>query len=297
MSFQLHKTTLAIVVRNFLVITFLLSLTACSFFKKKQGADKDVIARVNDDYLYASDIQGITKGVKGKDSVDMLKNYATSWVRKKLLLQKAKENIPEDDLGITKKVEDYRSTLFLYEYEKALINKKLDTAVSPKEMADWYEKLKGDFPLEKDVYLLFFIKLKKDARDIDNARKWVNKQDDEETARKLNGYCREFATSTVLNQGIWYDKDNVLKNFPLSEYDMASLWGSKNFKEFKTENGSWFIKIGDVMKKDQAAPVEFIHDQIVKAIIERRRILLIEKIYDKIYQDGIKSKSFEILVK
>jgi hypothetical protein len=283
--------------KNLLVITFLLSLTACSFFKKKQGADKDVIARVNDDYLYASDIQGLTKGLKGKDSTEVLKDYATNWVRKKLLLEKAKENIPDDDLGITKKVEDYRSTLLLYEYEKALINKRLDTVVSQKELDEWYERLKNDFPLEKDVYLLYFVKLKKDAQDIDNIRKWINKQDDEETARKLKGYCQQFATSTVLDQGMWYDKDNVLKNFPLSEYDIASLTGSKQFKEFKAEGVSWFIRIGDVMKKDQAAPPEFIHDQIVRAIIEKRRLLLIEKIYDKIYADGIKSKSFEILVK
>jgi hypothetical protein len=283
--------------KNLLVITFLLSLTACSFFKKKQGADKDVIARVNDDYLYASDIQGLTKGLKGKDSTQVLKDYATNWVRKKLLLQKAKENIPDDDLGIAKKIEDYRSTLVLYEYEKALINKRLDTVVSQKEFDDWYEKLKSDFPLEKDVYLLYFIKLKKDAQDIDNVRKWINKQDDEETARKLNGYCQEFATSNFLSQGMWYDKDNVLKNFPLSEFDIATLTGSKIFKEFKVEGVSWFIKIGDVMKKDQPAPSEFIHDQIIRAIIEKRRVQLIEKIYDKIYQDGVKSKSFEILVK
>lgn len=283
--------------KNFLVIAFLLSLTACSFFKKKQGADKDVIARVNDDYLYASDIQGLTKGLKGRDSTQALKDYATNWVRKKLLLQKAKENIPEDDLGISKKVEDYRSTLVLYEYEKALINKRLDTVVSQKEFDDWYERLKNDFPLEKDVYLLYFIKLKKDAPDIDNVRKWINKQDDEETARKLNGYCQQFATSNFLNQGMWYDKDNVLKNFPLTEYDIAALTGSKNFKEFKVEGVSWFIKIADVVKKDQPAPSEFIHDDIIRAIIEKRRVQLIEKIYDKIYQDGVKSKSFEILVK
>jgi len=283
--------------KQLLVLTFLLSLTACSFFKKKQGADKDVIARVNDEYLYASDIPGLTHGLKGKDSVQVLKDYATNWVRKRLLLEKAKENIPEDDLGITKKVEDYRSTLLLYEYEKALINKRLDTVVSEKEFGDWYDKLKNDFPLEKDVYLLYFVKLKKDAQDIDNLRKWINKQDDEETARKVTGYCQEFATSTVLSPGMWYDKDNVLKNFPLSEYDIALLTSTKTFKEFKADGVSWFIKIGDVMKKDQPAPPEFIHDQIVRAIIEKRRLLLIEKIYDKIYADGAKSKSFEILVK
>jgi hypothetical protein len=283
--------------KNLLVLIILLSLSACSFFKKKQSVDKDVIARVNDDYLYASDIQGLTKGLKGKDSVEVLKSYADSWVRKKLLLQKAKENIAEDDVNIAKKVEDYRATLLLYEYEKALVNKRLDTAVTRQELDTVYEKLKADFPLDQDVYLLYFVKLKKDAKDMDNVRKWINKQDDEETARKLEGYCQEFATTEVLNQGIWYSKESLLKNFPLTEYDIAALNSAKLFKEFKTPDGSWFIKVGDVVKKDQPSPEQFIHEQIVKAVIEKRRMDLVEKIYDKIYQDGIKSKSFEILIK
>jgi hypothetical protein len=283
--------------KKLVVIILLFSLSACSFFKKKQGIDKDAIARVNDEYLYASDMPGLTKGLTGKDSIELLKNYADNWVRKKLLLQKAKENISEDDPGIAKKIEDYRATLLLYEYEKALVNKKLDTVITAKEMDDWYEKIKADFPLEQDVYMLYFVKLKKDAAKIEDVRKWINKAGDEEAARNLDVYCQQFATSQALNQGIWYDKESVLKNFPLTEYDIAALGASKAFKEFKTESGTWFVKVADMAKKDQPSPPQFIHEPIVKAIIEKRRMDMVEKIYDRIYQDGIKSKSFEILVK
>ena len=283
--------------RNFCVILLLVAISSCSFFKKKQAVNKDVIARVNDEYLYASDIQALTKGLKGKDSVEVLKRYSENWIRKKLLLQKAIENIPEDDLGITRKVEDYRETLLLYEYEKALINKRLDTTISQLALNTGYETLKNGILLETDVYQLFFIKLKKDAKDIDNARKWVMKPADEEDLRKLQGYCKEFASSYVMDQGIWYEKENILKNFPLTENDITVLSGTKTFKEFKTDGGTWFIRISDAVKKDQPAPLQFVHDQVVKVIIEKRRQDLIEKIYDKIYQDGIKTKSFEIMIK
>lgn len=283
--------------KNFLLLLLLLSLASCSFFKKKTEVGKDAIARVNEEYLCASDIQSLTKGLKGKDSSDVLKNYAESWVRKKMLLQKAIENIPEEDLGITKKVEDYRETLLLYEYEKALINQKLDTTVKPQELNEAYEKLKNDFRLEKEVYLLFFIKLTKDAADLEQARKWVIKPKDEEDLRKLEGYCKEFATSYVMDKGMWYEAENVLKNFPVSEGDISSLVSSKNFREYKTDDGSWFIKIADVIKKDEPAPVEFIRDEIVKDIIEKRRLKLVENVYNKIYQNGMQSKSCEVLVK
>lgn len=98
--------------------------------------DADVIARVNEEYLYASDLQSLTRGLKGQDSLSALKSYAENWVRKKLLLQKAIENIPEDDIGINKKVEDYREALLLYEYEKALINDKLDTTIRREETGE-----------------------------------------------------------------------------------------------------------------------------------------------------------------
>ena len=151
--------------------------------------------------------------------------------------------------------------------------------------------------MQQDVYLLFFIKLKKDAPDLEQARKWISKPKDEEDLRKLEGYCKEYATSYVMDNGMWYEAENILKNFPVSEGDMSLLTGAKSFREFKTDDGSWFIKIADAIKKDEPAPIEFIRDQMVRAIIEKRRLKLVEKVYDKIYQDGLKSKSFEVLVK
>ncbi len=283
--------------KNVFVLLLLVSVSACSFFKKKPQADADAIARVNEEYLYASDIQSITKGLKGTDSLEALKGYANSWVRKKMLLQKALENIPEDDLGITKKVEDYREALLLYEYEKALINQKLDTTIRQKELTEWYEKLKGDFPLENDVYQAYFIKLKKDAPDLDQARKWITKPKDEEDARKVEGYCKEYATIYTIDKGMWYEQANFLKNFPVTQGDINGLINSGSYKEFKTDEGAWFIKITGVMKKDEPSPLEFIREQIVRAIIEKRRLQLIEKVYNKIYQDGLQSKSVEVLVK
>ena len=283
--------------KNLLLFFLITSLAACSFFKKKPAFDKDIVARANEEYLYASDMESLTKGLQSKDSLDVLKSYAENWVRRKLLLQKAVENIPADDISITKKIEDYREELVLYEYEKALINRKLDTVIRAEELDKWYEKLKADFPLESNVYLLYFIKLKKDAPDLKEARKWILNPKDEEDSRKLEGYSKEFAISYVMDKGMWYTSENVLKNFPLSENDIASLSNSKAFREFKTEEGSCFIRIADQLKKDDPSPLEFIREPIVKAIIEKRRLALVEKVYNKIYQDGIKSKSFEVFVK
>lgn len=280
-----------------LILVLLSVLSSCSFFKKKNKVDADVIARVGQEELYASDLVNLTKGLHGKDSVDVLKGYAENWVRKKLLLETAAENIDEEDIGVTKLVEDYREKLLLYEYEKAIINQKLDTVVSQDQINTWYEKVNTNFPLENDLYLMYFFKLKPEAPDLPELRKMVTKTDADGEV-KLLGYCKEFASSFAVDKGMWYTKENALKKFPISEMDMLSMAiGKKSYKEIKMDDGNWFIKITEVAKKDTPAPLDFIAPQIVKAIIEKRRLDLIDRVYNAIYQDGIKDKTFEIFVK
>lgn len=283
--------------KNILCIFLLCLFASCSFFKKKQQIDKDVIARVNEEYLYASDLESLTKGLSGADSVEALKTYAQSWIRKKLLLLKATENIAADDLSITKKIEDYRESLLLYEYEKALIYQKLDTVVKQQELLDKYEKMKADFLLDEDVYQLFFVKIKKDAPDLDKARKWILKPKDEDDFKRLQGYAKDFASMAVLEKGMWYTKPDILKAFPLNENDLSLLYNAQNFKEFKTDEGAWFIRVAGRFKQGEPAPLQFVSDKIVKAIVEKRRLQLVERVYAKVEQDGVKSKSVEVFVK
>jgi hypothetical protein len=184
--FALMNNPLIHQVRNQLPLYLLLfMLASCSLFKKKQVADVDVIARVGEEELYASDLQNLTKGLHDKDSLAVLKSYAENWVRKKLLLQKAAENIDEEDLGVSKLVEDYREKLMLYEYEKAIINQKLDTVVKSDELTAWYEKMKTSFPLEQDVYQLYFFKLKPEAPDLPSLRKMITVEDPDAEAKLL----------------------------------------------------------------------------------------------------------------
>lgn len=284
-------------VKNIAVIALLALLASCSFFKKKKVTDNDIVARVNDEYLYASDLANITKGLSGADSMAALKGYAESWARKKLLLQKASDNIEEDDLGITKKVEDYRESLMLYEYEKALINQKLDTNFTAQEMNTWYSRMKKDFTLQTDVYRVQFIRIDKNTEDIGKARKWILNPADEEETQKMKAFVKEFAQGYSLDEGVWYEKEKVLKNFPLNESEVSSLASGRKFKEFKEGDMLWFIRIADVLRKDEPSPLEFITDKVEKAIMEKRKMDLIEKVYTKIYQEGQNNKTLEVFVK
>lgn len=283
---------------NYITIILTLALFAsCKWFKKGNGEDAiGAIARVNEDYLYADEVKANLKGLSGKDSVEALNTYAENWVKKKLLLQKAEENIPEDDLGITKKLDDYRQELILYEYEKALITQKLDTNITEQELQKYYEVFKTNFLLESDVYKVQYIKFNKDAPDLASVRKWIMNPKGEEDLQRLEGYCKEYATGYSVGVGMWFKKENLLKSFPMLEG--VSITASQNYKEYTTLlDEPVFIKVVDVMKEGDVGPYDFVKDKLVKVLVEKRKIALIEKAYTRIYQEGVKSGDFEIYIK
>lgn len=272
-------------------------LSGCSLFSKKVDNDADVIARVNEELLYASDLQQLTKGLSSEDSLQVLRNYAETWVRKKLLLQKAKDNISEDDVSIARNVEDYKEVLLLHEYEKELIQQKLDTTVTTQQLEDWYAKMKQEFLLPEDVYQIFYINFSTDSLVNKQVHNWITKPQSEEDEVQLEAYCKEFATSHTLATSLWFSEENMLKKFPLSKYELQQLKGSGKFMEFKRVSQVLFLKVVDAKLKDEPAPADFVREQLVKAIIEKRKLDLIERVYTKVYQDGIKEKTVEVFVK
>jgi len=280
-----------------LLLFLIVLLSGCSFFKKKVETDADVIARVNDELLYASDLQQLTKGLSSSDSLQVLKNYAETWVRKKLLLQKAKDNISEDDVSIARNIEDYKEVLLLHEYEKELIQQKLDTAVNAQQLQDWYDKMKQDFLLPEDVYQIYYINFEEDSLLTKQVRSWINKPQSEEDEVQLLSYCKEFATGFALSSALWLTEETMLKKFSLSHAELQQARSSAKFVEYKRSHQTLFLKVLDSRRKDEPAPEEFVREQLVKAIIEKRKLDLIDRVYNKVYQDGVKDKSVELFIK
>lgn len=271
---------------------------SCKYFRKKSPMQGEIVlARANNDYLYLSDLAGMAKNMSPKDSIAFIANYSESWVRRRLLLKKAEENVPYDELGIDKKVEDYRQSLLLYEYEKELINQKLDKAVSDAEVQDFYDKNKEKFTLESDIYDVQYVMIHTDAQDLDKMRPVIINPRTEEDINKREGYCKVYAQSYSFADSNWMNTSAILKKFPIATPDIKTLSTMGRFIEFKNNRDSYFIYVKTVRHLGEPSPLEYIRNQIKEVVINKKKVVLIQKIYDGIYTDGIKSGKCEVLVK
>ena len=297
-SLTLHRSPLTAHLLLILLIPFFLS--SCSYFKKKFiGEDELPLARANEVYLYPSDVEGLTKGLHGEDSIKLLKSYADKWVRQQMLLQKANENIPSDDPGIMKKIEDYRQQLTLYEYEKALIADKLDTTIRTAEIEKYYEEFSKNIPLQNDVHLVQFIRLKEEAPDFKDIKKLIlSSSKSEEDEQRIEGYSKANAGTYAYANPLWYSTENLQSVFSFSENETASVLQSNKFKDFKRDDGTTlFIKVTETKHKGEPMPIELARTDISKILIEKRKMRLIDQTYERVFKDGVNSKNAEVYVK
>ena len=280
------------------LVCVLAMLSSCKYFTHKSPAQGEkVIARANDEYLYLADLSAIIKNVPHQDSAAFIANYAESWVRRRLLLKKAEENVPSDELGIDKKVEDYRQSLLLYEYEKGLINQKLDKGVTDAEIEAFYEKNKEKFTLESDIYDIQFVQIHMDAQDLNKMRPIIIALHTADDTLKREGYCKAIATAYSLADNNWLASSAIFKQFPITATDLKVMAGMGKFTEFKDNRDSYFILVRSVRHIGDPSPLEYIRSQIKEVIINKKKVILIQKIYDGIYQDAVKSGKCEVLVK
>lgn len=273
-----------------------LLLLSCNYFKNhKPAAGQQVVARVGNEFLYMNDVLDLMKGVDARDSAAFVAKFASQWARKKLLLQKAEDNVQANELGIDKKVEDYRESLLLYEYEKALINQKLDKQVKEEELLDFYEKNKATFQLESPVYDVKYARIRIDAEDISKMEGVLMHPKNEDEERRREGYCKAFATAYSFADENWISLPSATATFPISDAQWQQFAADRNWHELKLENEFIFVQVSAWRDKGAQAPFAFIKEQLREVYFNKKKVAMIENIYDQIFQNALKKGDCEVL--
>ena len=226
-----------------------------------------------------------------------MKDYAESWTRRKLLVSKALNYIDAEKAEIYQKTEDYKNSLVLYEYEKALIGEKLDTSVSDQELSDYYSRNQLAFRLTSDITHIYYVKLNSDAPDLDKFRKWTRKKLSESEFLQFEGYCEAYAGSFDISKGTWMSVEEFTARFPFDKSTMDALEIHKGYKEFRMQNEIWFIRSDKSLQSGDYAPLEYVRKNVLDLILNKRKVTLIEKTYERILKDGMESGNAEIFTR
>ncbi len=278
-----------------LYYTFFLLLvsctSACNFFAASSVKDK-IIAEVGDNVLYYNQIEKLLEeGATPKDSAEMVNNIANDWVRHQLVLKLADENKGANASSIDKQVKDYTESLLIYNYENELIRYKLDSVLQVEEVEKYYTDNIERFVSTNDLVRCVMIKTKLKAPLQDTLRLWLQLWD-EQSPYYLDGFCNQYAESCYLQFNNWISTDKITM---LASYAPLKLnMMNKGYYETKDSVYKYFVKVFDTKPQGNQLPIANVRDDIRSQILNKRKTEFIKKVYDKIYQDGVKQNLFEI---
>lgn len=252
------------------------------------------VARVFDKYLYRDDIAAIVPpGVSAKDSVQLIQGFINTWIRQNLIMKKAELNLPEEMKNVEKQLDDYRTSLIIYAYEKELVRQKLDTVISEAEIENYYQHNMHEFELKDYIVKVLYVKLEKNSPELNKVKKWYQSAQGDDL-KKLEEYCRKFAVNFFVDTEVWLFFDDLLREIPIETFNKEEFLKRHKPIEFEDATHLYLLNILDYRLKDDTSPLSVVRENIRNMLLNKRKITLIEAMRKDIFQDALERENFEI---
>jgi len=275
--------------RNIILILLIIS---CEL---ENNSKEEPIARVNDNFLFFSEIQeSLDENMSQNDSMLAVNSAINNWASKKLLYEKAIFNLSnskQNELDLL--VKSYESDLYISNYEKEWLKTRVDTIVSNDQLQSYYSENKNKFRLRQDILLARFIELP-----IEN----FNKTQIVRSFRRLNFQDKSYLDSislqfksSFINDSVWLRPELFFNKFKIENKIKHNRYlRKKSFFEIKDLESLYLVYISDILRKNDYAPMSYVKPTLVQILLNKRKLEMKKQLKTDILKQGIAENNFEI---
>jgi hypothetical protein len=253
------------------------------------------VARVGDRYLYRADLASLMDpGMSPADSAAVASNLINMWAIEQLLLDKARINLPEDQIErFESLVSDYRAELYTRAYKEALVGQAADTMVRASELAAFYEQEKENFKLQEKLVQLRFIEL---------PLQFLNREEVTTRLRRFEPEDLLFLDSVGVqfrklnfNDSLWVPAARVIEEIPPLTLDNEAQYLKKSqFFELEDDQGVYLAEVVDVLEVDEIAPLSYIESRLRQVLLNRRKMRYLRSLETDLIDEAVQQKEFEV---
>jgi hypothetical protein len=265
---------------------------SCKNFNFNESSNK-LLATVYNKSLYLSDMEGMfPDNATLQDSQQVINVYLDRWIREQLLMYEAERNVPKD-LNIDDLLKKYRESLVISSYEEQLTKMGLDTTITDTELKEFYEKNKEQYQLDNPIARCFFLKIPRPTPQVDSIQKWWNSPRSGDNLKNMQNYAARYARSYILDDSTWHRANDMPGWLPKGTFSTDNIDSGKEIT-IKDDNFQYYLRILSVMNQKDIAPLSFIKAQASKYILHQRKIQLLEKKKQELYDFEMKKNNVKI---
>jgi hypothetical protein len=278
---------------NAIFIMAFLSMVSCQ--SDDDPSKGNAVAVVFENRLYDGEIlEALPKGLNETDSLEFVKNYIDTWIKENILLHSAESELSERAKDMETRIEKYRRSLLIYEYEKQYVEDHLDTNVSAKEMEKHYNENKQNFELKDYIIKGVYVKLEKSIPGKENVLKWI-KSGKKDELLKLEEFCRVNAVSFYHDRDNWIFLNDILRDVPLEIPNKESFLKSNKLVQFEDEEYFYVLQILDFRMKAETSPLSLEKDNIKARILQSRMNELIKTMRNNLVKKAYQEDEVKII--
>jgi hypothetical protein len=254
------------------------------------------VAEINKTVLYYDEIPGqlMQKGMNKSDSSAVIQNYINKWTKRELLLQKAEENLSDEmKADIASELQETRTNLLIYQYQRQMMLEKMDTVISETELEKYYAANEKSFLLSSNIVKALFIKLPFETPELEKIKR-LARSDRQSDMQQLESYCFQFAEKFDDFNENWIPMSRLSVELKEDIQNEENFLKRNAFFETKDSSSVYLISIRDYRLRTTLAPFEYVKDDIKRIIWNTRRFEFIQALENGIYNEALKKNSFKI---
>ncbi|MDA0780359.1 MAG: peptidyl-prolyl cis-trans isomerase [Bacteroidetes bacterium] len=273
------------------LLSFLTLFTTCRLDKPNTDS---VVARVNDKYLYISEIEAhLGDNLSSADSASVVQNYINTWAKEQLLLDKAVFNLtPAKQTDLEALIRRYRNDLYIKTYQEEWLKARVDTLVEDAEMDAYFKENKQHFKLHQDLMRGRYIKLSSfnfNKPSVSKALRRFNPED----RTYLDSISLQFNNS-YLNDSIWLRPQTFFSRINLpTPASYERFLKSNRFFEMEDSLDLYLVFVEEVRRRNEMAPISHVRSTLKQIILNKRKLEMLRQFDRDILNEAVKENIFE----
>lgn len=276
-----------------LLLLFVLSLfSSCQLYDRLFKGE--VVARAGKGVLYKSDIRDlIPEGTSPEDSAFLTNKFIYSWATKHLLLTMAESQLPKGDKDVQKELDDFRTSLLVYRYERLFVEQRLDTLITEEECTNYYKENKQSFITPYSIVKARYVKISASSPNYQIIKSLYRKESPSDIT-KLEELCYSSADKHTDFNGEWIPATVIAKELNMDISSCESELSKQSYIEKKSLGYAYLINIYERISPGKISPYEYNVARIKESILSKRKQELISNLERNLLNDAMNNNNLVI---
>lgn len=263
------------------ILALTLVLASCDPQKQSNNA---VLVEVNDDELKKSEVMAtLPPNISTADSIRLVDEYTQTWIKHRLLLQKAELNVGNNS-EIRELVDNYKEQLLIENYLRLLVERKADIKPSEDQVIAFYEENKEHYRLPENLLKGIFVVLPLDASNKDILNQLLKAKDTDKTT--IEAYCLQNAAKVDFFTEDWLAFRLIKKHLPELEKSEKRVLSERQFYEVEDSLFHYILKIDDYKIQGDTSPLGYVYKELEDFLLNSNKVTYLQKMEEDLYEDA-----------